>query len=79
MDWRCNDLCMAHEDVDSDEAVSPSGIQRNQQHTKLEAGNLASNTVAVEPFTVEEALQMQGAGWEGDLEEMRTSPVRASF
>jgi len=70
---------MAQMGVDSDEAVSPSEIQRNQQHTKRGAANLAPNIVADEPFTVEEALQMQGTGWEGDLDEMRTSPVQVSL
>ena len=51
-------------------------MRRYQLRTKREAVNLALSMVAAEPMTVEEALQMQGAGWEGDLDEMRTHDVR---
>jgi len=44
-----------------------------QLRTKREAVNFALNQVAIKPFTVEEALQMQGTGWEGELNEMRTT------
>ena len=41
--------------------------------TKREAVNLALRTLAVEPMGLEEALGMQGSGWEGDLDAMRTN------
>lgn len=69
-------LCMARTNIDIDEEACAEVMRRYQLSTKREAVNLALSMVAAEPMTVEEALQMQGAGWEGDLDEMRTHEVR---
>ena len=66
---------MARTNIDIDEEACAEVMRRYQLRTKREAVNLALGMVAAEPMTVEEALQMQGAGWEGDLDEMRTSDV----
>ena len=39
--------------------------------TKQEAVNLALRMAAIEPMSHEEALAMQGSGWDGDLDRMR--------
>jgi Arc/MetJ family transcription regulator len=41
--------------------------------TKREAVNLALRHVAGEPLGLDEARSMRGTGWDGDLDEMRTS------
>lgn len=66
---------MARTNIDIDEEACAEVMRRYQLRTKREAVNLALGMVAAEPMTVEEALQMQGAGWEGDLDEMRASDV----
>ena len=39
--------------------------------TKQEAIDFALRSLASEPFSVDEARQMRGAGWDGDLDKMR--------
>jgi len=41
--------------------------------TKREAVNFALRSVAAEPLGLDEARGLRGSGWDGDLEEMRTS------
>lgn len=48
-----------------------SVMRRYGLRTKRDAVNLALRTLAVEPMALDEALAMQGSGWEGDLEQMR--------
>lgn len=66
---------MARTNIDIDEEACAEVMRRYQLRTKREAVNFALNQLVVKPFTVEEALQMRGAGWEGDLDEMRTTEV----
>ena len=69
------DLCMARTNIDIDDEACAEVMRRYQLGTKREAVNLALKMVAGDPMTVEEALQMQGTGWNGDLDEMRTYEV----
>lgn len=56
-------------------------MRRYRLATKREAVNLALRKLAenedssVKPATLEEALSLQGSGWDGDLDEMRRSRV----
>ena len=68
-------MCMARTNIDIDDEACAEVMRRYQLRTKREAVNLALKMVASDPMTVEEALQMQGTGWEGDLDEMRTYEV----
>ena len=43
--------------------------------TKREAVDLALRRLVVEPLTPEELQAMEGSGWEGDLEKMRSGRV----
>jgi Arc/MetJ family transcription regulator len=49
--------------------------------TKREAADYALRRLVPQPLTVEEALAMEGAGWAGDLQEVRgalgVSPARS--
>jgi Arc/MetJ family transcription regulator len=47
-------------------------MARTNLTTMKDAVNLALRTLAIEPMTLEEALAMEGTGWEGDLAAMRT-------
>ena len=48
-------------------------MRRYQLATKREAINFALRSLATEPLSVDEARALRGIGWEGDLEEMRSS------
>ena len=44
--------------------------------SKREAVDFALRRLVEEPLSIEEARAMRGSGWEGDLDEMRTSTVQ---
>ena len=64
---------MARTNIDIDDAACASVMRRYGLDTKREAVNLALRTLAAEPLTLAEARAMRGSGWDGDLDEMRTS------
>lgn len=62
---------MARTNIDIDEEACRRVMERFNLSTMKDAVNLALRTLAIEPMTIEEALAMEGTGWEGDLEAMR--------
>ena len=74
---------MADISVDIDEVACAEIMRRYKLASKEEAINLALRKVAaepspfkpsdVEPMSLDEALAMQGTGWDGDLDEMRSN------
>ena len=72
---------MARISVEIDEAACAEVMRRYRFKTKREAINFALRWMAGEPIppdpakaiTIEEALAIQGIGWDGDLNEMRSS------
>jgi Arc/MetJ family transcription regulator len=64
---------MARTNIDIDDHLLESVMRRYRVKTKREAVDLALRRLAVQPMTREEALAMRGAGWEGDLHELRGS------
>ena len=65
--------CMSRTNINIDEEACAEVMRRYHLATKREAVNFALRTLAVEPFGVEEARRLRGSGWEGDLDELRTS------
>lgn len=65
--------CMARTNIDIDDKACAEVMKRYQFTTKREAVNFALQTLAAEPLSVEEARNLRGSGWEGDLDEMRTN------
>ncbi len=63
---------MARTNIDIDEEACRRVMERFNLTTMKDAVNLALRTLAIEPMTLEEALAMEGTGWEGDLATMRT-------
>ena len=63
--------CMARTNVDVDDEACAEVMRRYRLTTKREAVNFALRSLAAEPFSLEEARRMRGAGWDGDLDEMR--------
>lgn len=66
------DRCMARTNIDIDEAACHAVMQRYGLKTKREAVNFALRQMG-RVATLEEALAMQGTGWEGDLDAMRAN------
>ena len=67
--------CMARTNIDIDEDAVEAVMKRYGLRTKRDAVNFALRTVAAEALSLEEARALEGSGWDGDLEEMRTSRV----
>ncbi|WP_428101806.1 type II toxin-antitoxin system VapB family antitoxin [Candidatus Rariloculus sp.] len=64
---------MSRTNLDIDDEACAKIMRRYRLTTKRDAVNFALRTVAAEPLGVEEARRLRGSGWEGDLDEMRTS------
>ncbi len=69
---------MARTNVDIDEQLVGRVMDRYGLRTKRAAIDLALQRLDVEPMSREEALAMRGAGWEGDLDEMRAGAPRSA-
>jgi Arc/MetJ family transcription regulator len=57
--------------IDIDEALVTRVMKRYGLRTKREAVHLALERLAGDPMSLEEALAMEGSGWEGDLDTIR--------
>ena len=64
-------MSMARTNIDIDEVACRKVMKRYQLATMKDAVNFALNQLVNEPMTLEEALAMEGTGWDGDLAEMR--------
>ncbi|MEX2552894.1 MAG: type II toxin-antitoxin system VapB family antitoxin [Actinomycetota bacterium] len=64
---------MSRTNIDLDDEACRAVMERYHLATKREAVNFAVRTVAAEPLGLEEARALCGSGWDGDLDEMRTS------
>lgn len=66
---------MARTNIDIDPELIGRVMRRYRLRTKKEAVDFALRSLVTEPMPVEEALAMQGFGWEGDLDQMRESRI----
>ena len=64
-------MCMSRTNIDIDDEACASVMKRYQLATKRDAVNFALRALAAEPLTLDEARNLKGSGWEGDLDEMR--------
>lgn len=64
---------MSRTNIDIDDELCQRVMERFNLSTKREAVNLALRHVAGEPLGLDDARSMRGSGWDGDLDEMRTS------
>ena len=62
---------MARTNIDIDEDAVKRVMERYGFTTMKEAVNYALNRLAPRKATREEILDMEGMGWDGDLEQMR--------
>jgi len=68
--------CMSRTIVDIDDAACAEVMRRYRLATKREAINYALRTLAAEPLGAEDVRRLRGSGWEGDLDELRSSRTR---
>jgi Arc/MetJ family transcription regulator len=66
-------VCVARTNIDIDEALIQRVMVRYGLKTKREAVDFALRQVIREPMSLDEALAMEGSGWEGNLDEMRSA------
>ncbi len=64
---------MSRTNINIDDEACAEVMRRYRLSTKREAVNFALRTLAAEPLGVDEARRLRGSGWEGDLDDMRTS------
>jgi Arc/MetJ family transcription regulator len=67
---------MSRTNIDLDDDACRTVMERYHLASKRDAVNFALRTVAGEALGLDEARQLRGSGWEGDLEEMRSTRVR---
>ena len=65
--------CMGRTNIDIDDDACRDVMDRYHLSTKRDAVNFALRSVAGEPLDVDEARALRGSGWDGDLEELRSS------
>jgi Arc/MetJ family transcription regulator len=64
---------MSRTNIDIDEQACAEVMRRYRFATKKEAVNFALKVLAAEPLNLEEAMGLRGSGWEGDLDELRST------
>lgn len=64
--------CMSRTNINIDDEACTEVMRRYRLPTKREAVNFALRALAAKSLNVEEARQLRGSGWEGDLDEMRS-------
>jgi Arc/MetJ family transcription regulator len=65
--------CMSRTNIDIDERACAEVMRRYRFTTKKEAVNFALKTLAAEPLNLDEAKSLRGSGWDGDLDELRST------
>ncbi len=66
---------MSRTNIDIDDGLCRRVMDRFHLSSKREAVNLALRHLAGEPLGVDDARALRGTGWDGDLDEMRSSRV----
>ena len=64
---------MSRTNIDIDDEACQVVMDRYRLKSKRDAVNYALRLAAGEAFDLEQARRVRGAGWEGDLDEMRAS------
>jgi Arc/MetJ family transcription regulator len=66
---------MTRTNIDLDDSAVEAVMRRFAFATKRDAVNYALRAAAVEPHSREEALALEGSGWDGDLDAMSETRV----
>lgn len=67
---------MARTNIDLDEELVSRAMRRYQLESKKAAVDLALQRLVGDPMDRDEALEMEGHGWKGDLDGVRGAPHR---
>jgi Arc/MetJ family transcription regulator len=65
---------VARTNIDIDDELIARVQSTYGLRAKRETVDFAPRRLLVEPLTRDEALAMEGAGWSGDLDELRSAP-----
>jgi Arc/MetJ family transcription regulator len=65
---------VARTNIEIDDQLVGQAMSRYGLRSKREAVDLALRRLVGEPLSLDEALAMEGTGWEADLDELRGSP-----
>lgn len=66
---------MSRTNIDIDDDAVAWVMAHYNLRTKRDAVNFALHKLHRKPLTKEEALALEGSGWDGDLDEMRNDTV----
>lgn len=66
---------MSRTNIDIDDQLIKRAMRIHGLKTKREAVDFALRRLVGTPMTREEMLAMQGTGWDGDLDAMRSAPL----
>ena len=66
---------VARTNIDIDDELVSKVMRRYGLTSKRAAVDLALRRLAGEPLSRDEALALEGAGWEADLDDIRTSRI----
>jgi Arc/MetJ family transcription regulator len=69
--------CMGRTNIEIDDALVAEVMRRYGVRTKKDAVDLALRRLVGEPLTTEFLLGLEGMGWEGDLDAMRSGDAPA--
>ena len=64
---------MARTNIDLDDEACAAVMERFHLGSKREAVNLALRRLASEPLNLDDAKRLRGSGWDGNLDQMRSS------
>ena len=65
--------CMARTNIDIDDDLCRQVMDRFHLTTKRDAVNFALRRLAGESLGLDDARALRGSGWDGDLDELRSS------
>lgn len=63
--------CMSRTNIDIDDEACERVMKRYNLKTKRDAVNFALRKAAPVPMSIDQALAMEGTGWDGDLEAIK--------
>jgi len=66
---------MARTNIDIDDDACATVMRRYHLASKREAVNFALRSVAAESLGLQEARELRGSGWDGDLADLRDTRV----
>jgi Arc/MetJ family transcription regulator len=65
---------MSRTNIDIDDELVAEAMRRYNLRSKREAVDLALRTLVGEPLSTQGALELEGSGWDADVDELRGAP-----